>query len=439
MSQTRNDAANSSRNAANQARGQNRGLLRKLVLNKLQKIEHGVLHIVEQGETLTFGTADTRCNVNATIQVNDSSAFSDVALGGAVAAAEAYMSGKWETSNLTGVARIFAANPHVLGQLSSGTAKFLLPLLRVAHKLKRNSKSQSRRNIAAHYDLGNEFFELFLDPTLSYSASIYPSQESSLEEAAVNKLDIVCQKLVLEPSDHLLEIGTGWGALAIHAAKNYGCRVTTTTISERQHQLAKQRIEAAGLNDRITLLKSDYRDLTGKFDKLVSIEMIEAVGHDYMGSYIKTCSDRLHSHGRVLIQAILMPDYCFDGYRGSVDFIQKYIFPGGALPSIGNIMEAAAKHGDLHLHSVQDISLHYARTLNDWRSHFNKNANKIRAMGYPDEFIKMWEYYFCYCEGGFIERTITTAQLVLDKPGCRLPVDTQPLWQELPAQMANSG
>ena len=402
------------------------GMLRRLVLGKLNNIEHGVLCIIENGEQYTFGHSDERCQVHATIQVADTGVYADVALGGAVAAAEAYMTGKWQTSDLTAVTRIFAANPHVLGELNSGTARFLLPILRLAHRLNRNSKEQSRRNIAAHYDLGNEFFELFLDPTMSYSATIYPNNESTLETAAVYKLDTVCQKLQLNEDDHLLEIGTGWGGLALHAAANYGCRVTTTTISEQQYALASQRVADAGLAHKITLLKQDYRDLEGKFDKLVSIEMIEAVGHEYLNSYIRTCSDRLHSHGRALIQAILMPDYEFDAYRRSVDFIQKYIFPGGALPSIGNIMAALKNHSDLQLNSLQDISLHYAKTLRDWRMRFTDRLPEIRALGYPDEFVRMWEYYFCYCEGGFLERTITTAQLVFDKPGCRLPVDIRP-------------
>lgn len=399
------------------------GLLRRLVLKKLSAISHGRFTIRENGTEHSFGTPDQRCHLQATVTVNDPSIYADIALGGGVSAAEGYMLGKWRTNDLTAVTRVFAANPHVLSSMNSGSARFLLPVFRFAHVLNRNSVAQSRKNIAAHYDLGNDFFQLFLDPTLSYSATIYPNEQSTLDEAAVHKLDVVCRKLNLEPTDHLLEIGTGWGGLAIHAAQQYGCTVTTTTISEQQYELAKQRIEAAGLRDRITLLKEDYRNLTGKFDKLVSIEMIEAVGHDYLNNYIKTCSDRLHSHGRALIQAIMMPDYCFDEYRRSVDFIQKYIFPGGALPSMSSITQAIRNHGDLQLHSLQDISLHYARTLSDWRKRFADNLPQIRSLGYPEEFVRMWEYYLCYCEGGFVERTITTAQLVLDKPGCRLPLN----------------
>ncbi len=402
------------------------GIMRRLVLAKLKQIEHGELQLLENGETLTFGTPNTRCPVQARLEVNDVSAYADVALGGAVAAAEAYMKNKWGSGDLTEVVRVFAANPHVLGRLNSGTARFLLPLLRLAHRLKRNSKAQSKRNIAAHYDLGNDFFSLFLDPTMSYSSTIYPQADSSLEAAAIHKLDVVCQKLQLNPADHLLEIGTGWGGLAIHAAGHYGCHVTTTTISERQHEYARQKIQAAGLQDKITLLKQDYRELNGSYDKLVSIEMIEAVGHEFLNSYIRACSERLHSHGRALIQAILITDHQFNDYRRSVDFIQKYIFPGGALPALNAILEAAHQHSDLQLNSLHDISLDYARTLRDWRMRFMHNLSEIRAQGYPEEFIRMWEYYFCYCEGGFIERTITTAQLVFDKPGCRLPIDVRP-------------
>jgi cyclopropane-fatty-acyl-phospholipid synthase len=403
------------------------GFMRRLVLRKLSQIENGLLIADEDGQQLSFGQKNQSCEIQANLEIKDASVYGDIVRGGSVAAAEGYINGKWTTTDLTSVIRIFAANPVVLGDLNGGSARMLLPLLRAAHRLNRNSTSQSRRNIARHYDLGNEFFKTFLDPTLSYSSAIYPEDNSTLTEAAIHKFDVVCKKLQLTPEDHVLEIGTGWGGLALHAASQYGCRVTTTTISKEQHEYARQLIQKAGMQDRITLLREDYRALEGKYDKLVSIEMIEAVGHEYLNGFIKICSARLHNHGRALIQAILMPDHDFDDYKKSVDFIQKYIFPGGALPSLSAITMAVRQHSDLSFNSLHDISLDYAHTLRDWRHAFLSHSEKIRELGYPEEFIRMWEYYFCYCEGGFTERIITTAQLVFDKPGCRLPVDIRPV------------
>jgi cyclopropane-fatty-acyl-phospholipid synthase len=396
------------------------GLFRKAVLARLRYLQNGEVTLCERNETLVFGRSTAQCPVRVTVQVLDPGLYRDIALGGDLAAAEAYMAGKWTVNDLTGLIRIFAANPTVLNEIEHGIGKVLNPLLRFGHYLRRNSRAQSRKNILAHYDLGDDLFKLFLDSTMSYSSAVYPHSNSSLDEAAVHKLDLVCQKLHLHPSDHLLEIGTGWGGLAVHAAGKYGCRVTTTTISDNQYQKALQRVQAAGLADRVTVLKSDYRDLSGHYDKLVSIEMIEAVGHDYMDTYLNLCSARLKPHGRALFQAILIADRNFDKYRRSVDFIQKYIFPGGALPSLASIMRSVHKVTDLQLADMQDITLDYARTLRDWRTRFMDKLHDVRRLGYPDEFIRMWEYYLCYCEGGFRERAISTVQIVLDKPGCRL-------------------
>lgn len=395
-------------------------LFRKAVFARLQNLQAGEVTLCEQGTKQVFGKRTPQCQVRVTVQVLDSSLYRDIALGGDLAAAEAYMDGKWTVNDLTGLIRIFAANPTVLNEIEHGIGKVLNPVLRLGHFLRRNSRAQSRLNILAHYDLGDELFKLFLDSTMSYSSAVYPHTDSTLEDAAIHKLDLVCQKLHLHPNDHLLEIGTGWGGLAVHAASKYGCRVTTTTISDNQYEQALQRVQAAGLADRITVLKSDYRDLSGHYDKLVSIEMIEAVGHNYMDTFLNLCSARLKPHGRALFQAILMTDRNFDKYRRSVDFIQKYIFPGGALPSLASIMRSVHKVTDLQLADMQDITLDYARTLRDWRMRFMDKLHDVRRLGYPDEFIRMWEYYLCYCEGGFRERAISTVQIVFDKPGCRL-------------------
>jgi len=396
------------------------GLLRRAVLNKLALITRGEIEIREQGRSLVLGALTEDFPVRVSVEVHDSTLFQDIAINGSIGAAESYMAGKWSVSNLTDIVRIFSANPEVLNSMEDGSARFVGWLFRLGHKLRANSKSRSRKNILAHYDLGDDLFELFLDPTMSYSSAVYPHKDASLEEAAIHKLDLVCQKLELQPNDHLLEIGTGWGGLAAHAAANYGCRVTTTTISDNQHSLAVERIRSMGLEDRVTVLKKDYRDLEGQYDKLVSIEMIEAVGHEYMDTYLEVCSNRLKPNGRALIQAILMSDRNFDNYIRSVDFIQKYIFPGGALPSVASITQSLKNVTDMQVTDYHDITADYARTLVDWRTGFMSRLREVRAQGYPEEFIRMWEYYLCYCEGGFTERAISAAQIVFDKPLCRL-------------------
>jgi cyclopropane-fatty-acyl-phospholipid synthase len=274
----------------------------------------------------------------------------------------------------------------------------------------------SRKNILAHYDLGNDFYSLFLDETMTYSCGIFEHEKSSLKDASAAKYDRLCKKLMLRPGDRVLEIGTGWGGFAVHAARRYGVHVTTTTISDQQHRFAQHRIKAAGLNDQISLIKKDYRDLGGKFDKLVSIEMIEAVGHHYYKAFFETCSRLLHNDGMMAIQAITIGDHMFDRHKRSVDFIKHYIFPGGCIPSITAISNAIAKATDLRMIHLEDITPHYARTLREWRRRFFANLDKVRKMGYPETFIRMWEYYLCYCEGGFAERYIGDVQMLCAKP-----------------------
>ncbi|MEP2617567.1 MAG: cyclopropane-fatty-acyl-phospholipid synthase family protein, partial [Marinomonas sp.] len=294
---------------------------------------------------------------------------------------------------------------------------------KIVHRMNANTKKGSKDNISAHYDLGNDFFFLFLDPTMMYSSAIYPQQEASLEEAAVHKLDRICQKLQLTEADHLLEIGTGWGGMAIHAAKHYGCKVTTTTISKEQYEFAKERVEAEGLQDKITLLLKDYRDLEGQYDKLVSIEMIEAVGHEYYDSYFSKCSELLKPHGVMVIQAITIADQRYDYARRSVDFIQRYIFPGGCLPSNQVIAHKIASKTDMQIVGLEDITEHYAKTLADWRTRFHEARHHVLDMGFDDVFCRMWDFYLAYCEGGFKERAISTGQFVFAKPEHRLTIE----------------
>ncbi len=298
------------------------------------------------------------------------------------------------------------------------------PLRRMLHWLNRNSPDGSRRNIAAHYDLGNDLFALFLDDTMAYSCGVFEREDATLHEAQVAKFERVCRRLRLSPSDHLLEIGTGWGGFALHAASRYGCRVTTTTISREQHDWARERIRAAGLSDRVTLLLDDYRDLRGRYDKLVSIEMIEAVGHQFLDTYTAQCSRLLEPHGAMLLQAITIRDQIYEEALESVDFIQRYIFPGSFIPSVTAIADSVRRATDMKVFHLEDIGPHYATTLRRWRERFFERIDDVRRLGYSEQFVRMWDFYLCYCEGGFLERQLGDVQMLLTKPRCRLPAAT---------------
>jgi cyclopropane-fatty-acyl-phospholipid synthase len=390
-------------------------MLRRLVWRRLESLADGHLTIMDHGERQDFGQPG-ECSPKAILEVLDPRFYRDLVFGGSLGAAEAYIRGYWTCDDLVSLVQLFCRNPAVSSGLEGGPARLLNPLARFAHWLRRNTASGSRRNIAAHYDLGNEFFALFLDETMAYSCAVFPRIDSTLHEASVAKFDRICQKLALTAEDHLLEIGTGWGGFTLYAAKEYGCRVTTTTISPKQHEYSRQQVVAAGLSDRITVLCEDYRALTGSFDKLVSIEMIEAVGYQYLDTYFRICSERLKPHGMMLLQAIVIPDQRYDRYRRSVDFIQRYIFPGGCLPSVGAICHSLGRVTDLQLSHLEDITPHYAETLAMWRQRFRANLDQVRQLGFSEEFIRTWEFYFCYCEGGFRERAIGDVQILLTKP-----------------------
>jgi cyclopropane-fatty-acyl-phospholipid synthase len=395
-------------------------MARRAVLRQLRALHHGRLQIQDALGTSVLGEAPEPAGIEVRVRITDLSAWLDIASGGTIGAAEAYMAGKWHSSDLLAAMRLLVINRKVMDGLETGMARLGSTLLRLAHWQHRNTRTGSRRNIHAHYDLGDALFSLFLDPSMMYSAAVFPHAEATLEEASRHKLDLICRKLELGPDDHLLEIGTGWGGLAIHAARHYGCRVTTTTISENQFSFARQRVQEAGLADRITVLSQDYRDLQGQFDKLVSVEMIEAVGHRFMDQYFRICSERLKPAGRMLLQSITIADRYHEQAMHAVDFIQKYIFPGGALPSISSISSAVSRVTDLQISHLHDIGIDYARTLRIWRERFMQRLPEVRSLGYPDEFIRMWEWYLLYCEAGFLERAISTVQLVFDKPDCRL-------------------
>ncbi|MHC8328884.1 class I SAM-dependent methyltransferase [Pseudomonas sp. LB1P83] len=389
-------------------------LLRRGVLRQLTQLKHGQLVVIENGERHVFGTAGSQ--LIGEIHILDAAAWGLVAGNGSIGAGEAFIHGYWSSPDLTAVVRVFVSNLEVLDALEGGLAKLGRPFVQGLHWLNRNTRKGSQKNIAAHYDLGNDLFEQFLDPTMMYSAAQFLTDEDSLEQAQLNKLERICQKLALKPSDHLLEIGTGWGSMALYAAQHYGCKVTTTTLSKEQYAFTAQRIEALGLQDQVTLLLKDYRDLTGQYDKLVSIEMIEAVGHRFLPVYFKQCAHLLKSNGLMLLQAITIREQRYEQAKGSVDFIQRYIFPGGALPCVQKMLEVISRDTDMNLLHMEDFGLHYARTLRLWHENFRRAQGRLSELGYDDYFLRLWEFYLCYCEGGFLERTIGTAQLLLAKP-----------------------
>ncbi|CAE6914184.1 COG2230 Cyclopropane fatty acid synthase and related methyltransferases [Vibrio sp. B1ASS3] len=398
---------------------------RGVLFQCLQKMEIGCLTVIESFKTETterserFSTPNGDYNgepVVATIEVKHPGFYSRLLQGGSIAAGEAYMDGWWDSPDLTALMKLMALNLRALDKLEEQGSWLTKLLYKLSHWSNRNSEENSRKNIHAHYDLGNNLYEAFLDTNMLYSSALYNHADDSLEQAQINKMDRLCQQLELKPTDHVVEIGTGWGAMAIYMAEQYGCQVTTTTISEEQHAYAEQKIKERGLENRITLLKEDYRNLTGTYDKLVSIEMIEAVGKQFLPSYIKVCESLLKSGGLMAIQAITIADQRYDYYSNNVDFIQKYIFPGGFLPSVTSLTQATTKYSDLVTRDLFDIGLDYAKTLNEWHLRFNRAESEVRSFGYDDRFVRMWRYYLSYCEGGFLARTISAVHMTFQRP-----------------------
>ncbi len=397
------------------------GMLKRALCNKLAQIKDCELTIIEGPERLVFGKAGPVNPLQVTIRVLHPELWSKAVIGGSVGVAESYMDGHWHTDDLVGLIRIFVRNRDVLDAMEVGFAKFGQWLLRTWHQLRRNTQSGSKKNITEHYDLSNALFKTFLDPTMMYSSAIYQHADDALEVASIRKLDRICQKLMLNSEDHVIEIGTGWGGFALHAAKNYGCKITTTTISDEQYQLAKQRAADAGLADRITVLKQDYRELEGQYSKLVSIEMIEAIGHHYLDTYFAKLASLLKPDGMALIQAITIEDQRYAQALKDVDFIKRYIFPGSFIPSITAILQGATKASDLKLVNLEDIGTSYALTLHAWRERFNAALPEVRALGFSERFVRMWNFYFAYCEGGFVERAISDVHLLFAKPRNQRP------------------
>jgi len=400
---------------------------RRVLLNQLGRLEHAQVTLLDRGQRLIFGNAsdaDPRC----TLTVHHPRFYRDAVLGGHLGAAEGYIHGLWDCDDLTALVRTFARNLALSDQMDKLSVRIGGALLKLGHALKRNTLSGSRGNIAAHYDLGNDFFELLLDPTLCYSCAVFESPEVSLMDAQVAKLDRLIDKLGLDADQHLLEIGTGWGALAVRAAQRTGCRVTTTTLSQQQYDHARKLIDDNQLADRVALLKRDYRELDGQYDKLVSVEMIEAVGHQFYGQFFEACGRLLKPTGRGVIQTITIPDDRYIAARRCVDFIKKYVFPGSCIPSLGILRGALARSSDLTLTHFESFGTHYAATLKHWADNLNDNRERILQRGYPRELLRLWDFYLAYCEGGFIEENIGLAQFEVRQPGCTdRPLSLEPI------------
>lgn len=387
---------------------------RRLVLSRLAPLAEGLLSVRDAAGEVTVGRP-AQDGLAGRIEVRDQRLWRRVALGGSLAAAESYADGDWETDDLTAVVRVLARNADALDAMEGGLARLRRPADALAHLLRRNTRSGSRRNIAEHYDLGNDFFALMLDPTMTYSCGLFEREDSTLEEASLAKIDRLCRLLRLRPEDHLLEIGTGWGAFALHAAQRYGCRVTTTTISRAQHELASERVARAGLDGRVTVLLEDYRDLRGRHDKLVSVEMLEAVGAERYREFFARCGALLEPHGLAAIQVITIADERYEQARRGVDFVKRWIFPGSNIPSVAALLDAAADASDLRLRHLEEIGPHYARTLAAWRENLARHREAVERLTAP-RFRRLWHYYLCYCEAGFAEGYNGDVQMLFARP-----------------------
>ncbi len=390
---------------------------KSMLIGKLRSIKGASLVLCDAEGVTHLG--DESADTGVRISIHSPKFYTRAITGGNLGVAKSYLDGDWDCKELTTLFRVMIRALGTTDRLSLGLGRVRSVLGRMWHGLRRNTLKGSQRNIEDHYDLGNDFFKKFLDSTMSYSCGIYESAESTLEQASNAKIDRLCRIMNLSSDDHLLEIGTGWGGLAVYAAKHFGCRVTSTTISKEQFRLARERVETAGLQDRVTLLLNDYRELEGRFDKLVSVEMIEAVGHRFLPTFFRRCSELLKADGAMVLQAITMPDHRYAAYLKRTDFIQRYVFPGSCVPAMSSMTNAMAQSSDFKLVKVDEFGTHYAQTLRDWRENFLANVDGIKVLGYPDRLLRMWNYYLCYCEAGFDERYIGLSQMVLARPECR--------------------
>ncbi len=396
---------------------------RSIVLKVMEPMTEGYLRMtLPTGQHLTFGRKGSAAE--ADIQILNDDFFRKCVLHGDIGFGESYVDGDWETSNIVKVVEWMILNaethPTLMGSRQKRTRLNLLKILsRFQHHLNQNTVAGSRKNIREHYDLGNAFFETFLDPGMTYSCAYFKNDYQSLGEAQSSKYEVMCRKLLIRREDHVLEIGGGWGGFAEFAAVNLGCRVTTATISKEQYEFMQKRFKEKGLSHQIHVELSDYRHLKGRYDKIVSIEMIEAVGHDFLGEFFAQCHHLLKPNGLLGLQMILSPDHRYESFRKSVDWIQKHIFPGGILPSFGQIMRSVGRTGDLGLHAYEDMTPFYARTLSIWREAFNQNSDAVKALGFDEKFMRKWNYYLSYCEAAFSMRNISVAQAVFTRPNNR--------------------
>ena len=400
-------------------------VFRAFAKRRCQALQAGHLVVNDADGQMSFGEKNS--DLKVVLDIHNPRFYRRVGTEGDLGIASALIDGDFSCNDLTALVRLFIRNLNITDQLESPGGRIVRRFRRLGHWLRRNTIERSKKNIAAHYDLGDDFYSLWLDSTMNYSSGIFQKPSDTLQASSIQKMDRLCRRLDLKPSDHLLEIGTGWGALACFAAQHYGCRVTTTTISDQQFARATQRVQRRNLQDQVTVLKQDYRLLEGenKFDKIVSVEMIEAVGHQYYPVFFEQCQKLLAQDGLMMMQAITIADHRYESHLRNVDFIGKYIFPGGSLPSISCLTGHASVSAGMRLLELVDITPHYAETLRRWRDNFMQNLPAIRDLGYDSEFIRMWEYYLCYCEAGFEERQINTVQMMFAKPACRVDPITQ--------------
>jgi cyclopropane-fatty-acyl-phospholipid synthase len=402
--------------AGRRARGLG-ALARRVVLGRLGHLSAGQLTVAEGGARHAFGRAGHP--LRATVTIHDPSAWVAIAFGGSIGAAEAFAEEAWDADDVAAALRIVLSAGDAGDAIEAGLARAGAFLHRIRHRARRNTRRGARANVAAHYDLGNDFFSLFLDPTLTYSCALFEREDCSLEEAQVAKIDRICRKLDLRPGQHLLEIGTGWGALALHAARAYGVRVTTATLSREQHRVAEDRVRAAGLQDRIRVLLSDYRDLEGTYDRAVSVEMIEAVGWEYYPTFFRVVAERLAEDGLALVQAITVPDHRFERSKREPNHVNRIVFPGSVIPSTTALLQAASRASDLRLFHLEEIGPHYARTLRTWRERLVARWDEARALGKDERFLRSFSYYLASCEAGYAERHLGDVQMLFARPRAR--------------------
>ena len=389
-------------------------LWRRAVLGRLGALRHGTLVVHEGGAERLLGRPAPD-GLSARLTVRDPRFWRRAALGGSVGAGESYADGDWDADDLTALVRLLVRNQGALRGMERGLAALRRPADALFHALRRNTRGGARRNIADHYDLGNDFFELMLDPTMTYSSAIFEPPDATLEQASTRKLDLLCRRLALGPGDHLVEIGTGWGSMALHAAGRYGCRVTTTTISRAQWERARERVARAGLSGRVTVLLEDYRDLGGRYDKAVSVEMIEAIGAAQYEPFFRKLGALLAPGGALALQAITIADQHYERALREVDFIKRHVFPGSAIPSVTALVGAATRASDLRLRSLEDYGPHYARTLATWRANLRSRHEAVERITEP-RFRRLWDFYLSYCEGGFLERHVSVVHMLLARP-----------------------